>query len=99
MVNVPVGVEVMELDSGDTVMVMVSFAPEAGVLVAAESEVAVGSKDADDPGVHAVNRLYRSTDPRPVASSYPAVARYSDSPVDEQYFVPAVHWLPPLVMS
>jgi hypothetical protein len=50
MVNVPVGVEVMELDSGDTVMAMVSFAPEAGVLVAAESEVVVGSKDEDDPG-------------------------------------------------
>jgi hypothetical protein len=99
MVRVPVGVEVMDFDSGDTVMVMVSVAPEAGVLVAAVRELVVGSSDEEGPGVHAVSRLYRSTEPRPVASSYPVMAGYSDSPDDEQYCAPAVHWFPPLVTS
>lgn len=64
-VRVPVGVEVMELDFGATVMVIVSFAPEAGVPVAAESEVVVGSRDEEGPGVQEVIKLYRSTEPRP----------------------------------
>ncbi len=69
MVSAPVGVDAMELDSGATVMVMVSVAPLAGVLVAAVTDVVVGSSDEEEPGVHAVSRLYRSTDPRPVAWS------------------------------
>ena len=73
-VRVPVGAVVMELDSGATVMVMTSLAPEEGVLLAADSDVVVASRDEVELEGQAVNRLYRSTDPRPLASSYPVVA-------------------------
>lgn len=69
IVRVPVGVVVMELDSGATVIAMTSLAPEEGVLLAADSEVVVASRNEAEPDVQAVNRLYRSTDPRPLASS------------------------------
>ncbi len=45
----------MEPDSGVTVIVMESFAPEAGVVVAAESAVNVASRD-EGPG-HALSKL------------------------------------------
>lgn len=73
-VRVPAGVVVTEVDSGATVMVMTSLAPEEGVLLAADSEVVVVSRDEPELEGQAVNRLYRSTDPRPLASSYPVVA-------------------------
>jgi hypothetical protein len=69
MVSVPVGVAVMELDCDDTVMVMRSLAPEDGVVLAADKAVAVASREAELPAVHEVIRLYRSTEPRPLASS------------------------------
>lgn len=84
IVNDPLGVVLIELDSGATVMVMVSFAPEDGVLVAAVSAVMVGFNDDPEP-VQAFIRLYKSIEPRPVASSYPVVAAYFEAPEDEQY--------------
>jgi hypothetical protein len=39
MDSVPVGVVVLELEADATLIVMASFAPEAGVVVAAESVV------------------------------------------------------------
>jgi hypothetical protein len=57
IVSVPVGEAVMELDCGDTVMVIVSLAPEDGVLVAAERVVVVASREAELPAVQAVIRL------------------------------------------
>ena len=58
MVKVPVGVVVTELDSGATVMVMTSLAPEDGVVVAAESVVVVASREEVEVVVgHAVSRL------------------------------------------
>jgi len=84
MVSNPVGVVVIELEPGATVMVMTSLASEAGALLAAESVVVEASKDVDDVVGQAVRRLYRSTEPRPLASSYPAAAVYSDSPAEEQ---------------
>ena len=57
MVRVPVGVPVMELDAGATMMVMTSFAPEDGELLAAESVVVVASSEAVEPEGHAVSRL------------------------------------------
>ena len=69
IVRVPVGVVLMELDSGATVIAMTSLAPEEGVLLAADSEVVVASRDEVELDGQAVNRLYRSTDPRPLASS------------------------------
>src|SRR5579863_7127624 len=98
IVNVPVGVVEMDFDSGATAIEMVSLAPEAGVLVAAVSEMIVDSNAEEEPGGQAVSRLYRSIEPRPVAMSYPVVAGYSDCPADVQYCDPAVHWFPPLVM-
>jgi hypothetical protein len=74
IVRVPVGVVEMELDCADTVIVIVSLAPEDGVLVAGERAVVVASREAELPLVHDVIRLYRSTDPRPLASSYPVPA-------------------------
>ena len=68
-VRVPVGVVVMELDSGVTVMVIMSLAPEEGVLLAATSDVVVASRDVPELDGHAESRLKRSTDPRPLASS------------------------------
>jgi hypothetical protein len=57
MVNVPVGVAVIELDSGDTVMVIVSLAPEDGVLLAAVSAVDVVSSEDEELAVQDVSRL------------------------------------------
>lgn len=68
-VSVPVGVVVMVLDCGATVIVIVSLAPTAGVVVAAVSAVVVACSEAEDPEGQEVSRLYRSTDPSPVASS------------------------------
>jgi hypothetical protein len=59
----------MALDSEATVIVMTSLAPEEGVLLAADSEVVVASRDEAELDGQAVNRLNRSTDPRPLASS------------------------------
>ena len=56
-VRVPVGVAVTELDSGATVMVMTSLAPEEGVPLAAEREVAVASRVEVDLDGHALSRL------------------------------------------
>lgn len=56
-VRVPDGVVVMELDSGATVMVITSPAPEEGVLLAAESVVVVASRDKVELDGHAVSRL------------------------------------------
>jgi hypothetical protein len=47
----------------------------------------------------AFKSLSKSSDPSPLASSYPVVARYADEPVELQYAEPAVHSLLPLVMS
>jgi len=69
IVRVPVGVVVTELDSEATVIVMTSLAPEEGVLLAADSEVVVASRDEAELDGQALNRLYRSTDPSPLASS------------------------------
>ncbi len=46
MVRVPVGVAVLELDPEATVIVIASFAPAAGVAVAAESVVFDATGDA-----------------------------------------------------
>ena len=56
-VRTPVGVVVMELDWGDTVMVIVSLAPEDGVLAAGERAVVVASREAELLAVHEVIRL------------------------------------------
>jgi hypothetical protein len=56
-VRVPVGVVVMELDSGATVIVITSLAPEEGVLLAAVREVVVASRDEAELEGHAVSRL------------------------------------------
>lgn len=45
IVSVPVGVVVTELDCEETVMVMISLAPEEGALLAAESAVVVASRE------------------------------------------------------
>lgn len=87
IVKVPVGVVVVELDPDATVMVIVSLAPDAGVDVAAARVVFEPTSDVVDPG-QADNRLKKSIEPNPVASSYPVVAGYSDAPVVEQTVVP-----------
>ena len=56
-VRVPVGVVVTELDSEATVMVITSLAPEEGVLLAAEREVVVASRDEAELDGHALSRL------------------------------------------
>jgi hypothetical protein len=48
--KVPVGVAVLELEAEATLMVMASFAPGAGVLVAAESVVVEATSVAPDVG-------------------------------------------------
>jgi hypothetical protein len=57
MVRVPVGVDEMEFDSGATVIVMTSLAPEDGAVVAADSEVVVAWSSEDELAVHEVIRL------------------------------------------
>ena len=68
-VNVPVGVVETELDVGVTLMVMTSLAPDEGEVVAAESVVVEPSRVDVDIVAQAESRLYRSTEPRPEASS------------------------------
>ena len=71
---VPVGtaVDVLELEA--TWMVMTSDVPEAGVSVAAVSVVVAWTSVVTLAEGQAVKRLNRSTDPSPVASSYPVPA-------------------------
>ena len=57
-VSVPVGVVVMVLDCGETVIVMTSVAPADDVPLAAERAVFVASSKEDEaPAVHEVIRL------------------------------------------
>lgn len=56
-VNVPVGTVAIELDCGDTVMVITSFAPADGELLAGESEVVVAASEAAAPEGQAVSKL------------------------------------------
>jgi len=53
----PVGEVVTDVEAEDTVIVMVSVAPEAGVLVAADSVVVEGVKDDEDAAGQAVSKL------------------------------------------
>ena len=69
IVSVPVGVAVIELDPGATVMVMTSLAPEVGALLAAESVVVEASRELDEVVGQTLSRLYKSMEPRPLASS------------------------------
>jgi hypothetical protein len=55
--SVPVGVVSSELDAEATVIVTVSFAPDAGEVVAAERVVSDASNDDDVVVGHAVRRL------------------------------------------
>jgi hypothetical protein len=55
--NVPVGVVVSELEPGATVIVMVSFAPDAGEVVAAERVVRDASSEEEVVVGQAVSRL------------------------------------------
>ena len=57
MLNVPVGVVVSELEPGATVMVMVSFAPDEGPVVAAERVVRDASKEEEGVVGQAVSKL------------------------------------------
>ena len=84
IVKVPVGVVVLVLEPEATVMVIVSSAPLAGVLVAADNVVVEASNDEAGIVGHADSRLEKSSEPRPEASSYPVVAACSDSPTVEQ---------------
>ena len=84
MVRLPVGVAVVELEPDATVIVIVSLAPEAGVELAAANVVSDAASEEAVDVCQLVNRLYRSIEPKPEASSYPVVAGYSDSPALEQ---------------
>jgi hypothetical protein len=98
-VSVPVGVTVLALEADATIIVITSLAPEAGVNVAADKLVVLVTDDVVfDPG-HALNKLKKSTEPSPLASSYPVVAENDPAPAAEQRAVPAVHLLLPTVMS
>lgn len=68
MVSVPVGVVVVDADADVTLIVIESFAPLAGVVVAAESVVFEFTSVVEDPG-HAESKLKKSTEPKPDASS------------------------------
>ena len=69
MVKVPVGVVVVELDAEVTVIEMVSPAPGAGVMVAAERVVFEGTVPEEVEAGHAASKLLKSIEPRPEASS------------------------------
>jgi hypothetical protein len=98
-VSVPVGVTVLALDPDATIIVTASLAPDASVNVAADNVVVLATDDVvADPG-HALNKLKKSTEPSPLASSYPVVAEKDPAPAAEQRAVPAVHLLLPTVMS
>ena len=97
--SVPVGVAALALEPDATIMVITSLAPAAGVNVAADKVVVLATDDVVlDPG-HALNKLKKSTEPSPLASSYPVVAEKDPAPAVEQSAVPAVHLLLPVVMS
>jgi hypothetical protein len=53
----PVGEVVTDVEAEDTLIVMVSLAPEAGVLVAADSVVVEGVKDDEDATGQAASKL------------------------------------------
>ena len=67
--TVPVGMAETELEAAPTLMVMTSLAPDEGEVVAAESVVVEPSRVDVDVVAQAESRLYRSTEPRPEASS------------------------------
>lgn len=67
IVSVPVGIAVLELDADATVIVMTSFAPGAGVVVAVIS-VVLEAANVEDPG-QAESKLAKSIEPNPEASS------------------------------
>ena len=67
--TVPVGMAETELEAAPTLMVTTSLAPDEGVVVAAESVVVEPSRVDVDIVAQAESRLYRSTEPRPEASS------------------------------
>ena len=88
MVTVPEGVVVDEEAPEATAIVMTSSAPKAGDVVAGERVVVELMRllDVLAEDIQAVSNLYRSTDPRPVASSYPVVAVKLSAPAAEQYW-------------
>lgn len=98
-VSVPVGVTVLALEPDATIIVITSLAPAAGVNVAADKLVALVTDDVSVALGHALSRLKKSTEPSPLASSYPVVAENDPAPAVEQRAVPAVHLLLPVVMS
>jgi hypothetical protein len=69
MVSVPVGVVVSVLEIEATVIVIASLAPDAGVLLAADRVVLEAVNEEAVVAGQAVSNLYRSTEPRPEASS------------------------------
>jgi hypothetical protein len=69
MVSVPVGVVVSVLEVEATVIVIASLAPDAGVLLAADRVVLEAVNEEVVVAGQAVSNLYRSTEPRPEASS------------------------------
>jgi hypothetical protein len=69
MVSVPVGVVVSVLEVEATVIVIASLAPDAGVLLAADRVVLEAVNEEAVVAGQAVSNLYRSTEPRPEASS------------------------------
>jgi hypothetical protein len=97
-VSVPVGITVLALEADATIIVITSLVPAAGVNVAADKLVVLVADVAVEPG-HAFSRLKKSTEPSPLASSYPVVAENDPAPAVEQRAVPAVHLLLPVVMS
>jgi hypothetical protein len=102
IVTEPVGEAGIPLEAvvaGATVIVMKSLVPTVG-FEAATASVVVEASSVDAAVVgQAFSRLLKSSEPRPLASSYPLVAAYWESPAELQYETPAVHMLLPLVMS
>src|SRR5271156_2034656 len=82
---------------GVTVIVEVPELPSAIVTLVAVSVNAL--EPLPEPLPNAASKLLKSTEPKPVASSYPVPAGYSDAPAAEHNVVPARHSLLPLVMS
>ena len=69
----PVGMAVLDVLAEATEIVMVSDSPEAGLVVAAVS-VVVDALSVEPEEGQAASRLLKSTDPSPVARSYPVPA-------------------------
>ena len=69
MVSVPVGVVVSVLEVEATVIVIASLAPDAGPLLAADRVVLEAVNEEAVVAGQAVSNLYRSTEPKPEASS------------------------------